>query len=117
VTLTWLRAALALTLPATADPRARLLERRLGELTKGYDACFVLYSVRTAGCRGARGRTGSTPARSAAGCWRRCRLLFSGELDDDLALPRTHVEVDQDDLLPRAEQQLPILDGHGHRWP
>jgi bla regulator protein blaR1 len=42
----WGRAALLVALAATADPRERLLERRLGELAKGYDACFVLYDVR-----------------------------------------------------------------------
>jgi len=39
-------AAWLIVLAATADPRERLLERRLGELAKDYDACFVLYDVR-----------------------------------------------------------------------
>jgi bla regulator protein BlaR1 len=42
----WLPAAWLMVLVATADPRERLLERRLGELTQSYDACFVLYDAR-----------------------------------------------------------------------
>jgi beta-lactamase class D len=41
----WPGAALLVVLAATPDPRERLLERRLGDLAKGYEACFVLYDA------------------------------------------------------------------------
>src|SRR5438093_6487516 len=42
----WMRTALFLALAATAEPRQAVLERRVGELAAGYDACFVLYDAR-----------------------------------------------------------------------
>jgi bla regulator protein blaR1 len=42
----WMRIALVLALAAAAEPRQAVLERRLGELAAGYDACFVLYDAR-----------------------------------------------------------------------
>src|SRR5689334_7831668 len=39
-------------------------------------------------------------------------LICAEYLDDDLALRTRAIELDQEDALPRAEQQLAVRDGH-----
>src|SRR5688500_2698943 len=46
----------------------------------------------------------------------RSRSSLADDLNDDFALARTGVELQQHDLLPRAEVQLPLRERDRDRW-
>ena len=43
--------------------------------------------------------------------------LFSEDLHDDFPLPRAHIEIKKQDLLPRSEGNLSAQDRQRNRWP
>src|SRR2546428_358355 len=67
-------------------------------------------------CRGAPPPLADALALWCSGVSRTERRLLSDNLHHDLALARTRVELEQHDLLPRAEEQLMVRERHGERW-
>jgi beta-lactamase class D len=83
----WTPAALVVTLMA-ADPRPALLERRLSELARGYQACFVLYDA----------RDGSTLRVNDAECRRRLSPCSTFKIFNSLAGLQSGVLEDENTL-------------------